>query len=167
MTLETLLKDSAAYNLWAHTRLVNWLKNHPSNLLEREMASSFPTIALTLLHIWGAEKVWHERLCQAPLEPFLSQTFQGTTEEVLQGLLKMSETFANYVEELPEDDFHAYCDFKLLNGTADRRIRSNMIHHCMNHSSYHRGQVVTMARSVGLTDPPQMDYILYVRQKNA
>ena len=38
----------------------------------------------------------------------------------------------------------------------------DMIQHCLNQSTYHRGQIVTIARKIGLTDPPMTDYILYV-----
>jgi uncharacterized damage-inducible protein DinB len=41
-----------------------------------------------------------------------------------------------------------------------------MIHHCMNHSTYHRGQIVTIARNLELTDPPSTDFMRYVRLKS-
>lgn len=163
MTLESLIKDYAAFNLWANTETVNWLKTKPLELMEREMPSSFPTIRDTLLHIWGAEEIWLERLRLVPPTTFLSQRFTGTVEDVFVGILKSSETFADYVQDLPDADFQEICSFKLLNGTEDSRSRAKMIHHCMNHSTYHRGQIVTMARNFGLTDPPSTDYMKYVR----
>jgi len=163
MTLESLLKDYAAFNLWANAETVNWLKTKPLELMLREVPSSFPTLKDTLLHIWGAEKVWLERLRQVPPEPFLFQTFNGTTEDVFDGILKMSEQFKAYVETLPDADFSAICHFRLLNGTEDSRPRHLMIHHCMNHSTYHRGQIVTIARNLELTDPPSTDFMRYVR----
>ncbi len=163
MTLESLIKDYAAFNLWANTETVNWLKTKPLELMEREMPSSFPTIRDTLLHIWGAEEIWLERLRLVPPTTFLSQRFTGTVEDVFVGILKSSETFAAYVQDLPDADFQEICSFKLLNGTEDSRSRAKMIHHCMNHSTYHRGQIVTMARNFGLTDPPSTDYMKYVR----
>src|SRR5690242_11895194 len=47
-----LMKNYANYNLWANTTLVRWLKSKPAAELEQEVASSFPSIKLTLLHIW-------------------------------------------------------------------------------------------------------------------
>lgn len=163
MTLESLLKDYAEFNLWANTQTVNWLKIKPLDLMEREMPSSFPSIRDTLLHIWGAEEIWLERLRLVPPTTFLSQRFTGTVEDVFEGILKNSEAFVAYVQDLPDADFQEVCSFKLLNGTEDSRSRAKMIHHCMNHSTYHRGQIVTMARNFGLTDPPSTDYMKYVR----
>jgi uncharacterized damage-inducible protein DinB len=165
MTLESLLKSSASYNLWANTQLVTWLESKPAELLIREIPSSFPTLRDTLLHIWGAEEIWLERLMQVPPSTFLSFRFTGTTEDVLEGILKQSKTFDLYVNDLSDADFQEICTFKLLNGTEDSRTRVKMIHHCLNHSTYHRGQIVTMARNFGLTDPPGTDYIKYIRLK--
>ncbi len=162
MTLESLLKDYAAFNLWANEQTVNWLKTKPLELMTREIPSSFPSLHQTLLHIWGAEKVWLERLRQVPPEPFLFQTFNGTTEDVFDGILKMSEQFKAYVETLPDADFSAICHFRLLNGTEDSRPRHLMIHHCMNHSTFHRGQLVSMAHIPGLSNPPQTDFMAYI-----
>jgi uncharacterized damage-inducible protein DinB len=163
MTLESLLKSSASYNLWANTQLVTWLKSKPAELLVREMYSSFPTLRDTLLHIWAAEEIWIERMMQVPASTFLSFRFTGTTEDVLEGILKQSKAMESYVNDLSDADFQEICTFNLLNGTEDSRTRVKMIYHCLNHSSYHRGQIVTMARNFGLTDPPGTDYIKYIR----
>jgi len=165
MTLESLLKDHADYNLWANTQFVNWLKTKPLELMEREIPSSYPTLRDTLIHIWGAEQIWLERLRLIPPTTFLAHRFNGTVEDVFEGIVRQSEEFANYLQDLPDADFQEICTFKLLNGTEDSRPRSKMIHHCLNHSTYHRGQIVTMARTLGLTDPPSTDYIKYVRLK--
>jgi uncharacterized damage-inducible protein DinB len=163
MTLSTLLKDYTTYNVWANTQYVNWLKGKPLDLMHQEVASSFPSIHLTLLHIWSAEKVWIERLQQVPQQTFLAQTFTGTTEELFDGILANSVVFETFIHAQSEDFFQETCHFRLLNGTEDSRPRHQMILHCMQHSTYHRGQLVTMARSLGMTDPPISDYIFYVR----
>lgn len=165
MTLDSLLQDYAAYNLWANTGTVNWLRTKPADAMTREVPSSFPTLHATLLHIWGAEKIWLERLQLVPTSPFLSQTFSGTTAELFDGLLRCSADFSDYVHNQPPDFFQKTCPFRLLNGTEDARPRHQMILHCMQHSTYHRGQIVTIARNLGFTDPPQTDYIKYVREK--
>jgi uncharacterized damage-inducible protein DinB len=163
MTIESLLRDYASFNVWANVETVNWLKSKPLELMEVEMTSSFPTIKLTLLHIWGAEKIWLERLQQVPSPVFLSQTFEGATPEVFDGLLNASANMEAYIHALDAEGLQSPCDFRLLNGTEDRRVRSEMIHHCLNHSTYHRGQIVTMARTLGLTDPPPTDFIRFLR----
>ncbi len=166
MTLDTLLKDYAAFNLWANRRMVEWIQKYPVEWMEQETPSSFPSLKATLLHIWAAEKVWMERLQQIPPETFLSLTFTGSSEAVCEGLLRNAQVLADYVQAQEEDYFDKVCDFRLLDGTEDRRQRSEMLLHCLQHSTYHRGQLVTMGRAVGLIGPPKTDYIVYVRLRD-
>lgn len=166
MTLDSLLKDYTAYNLWANTAYVNWLRSKPADLMTREMPSSFPTLKETLLHIWSAENVWLERLKNISPTNFIAINFTGTTADVFDGLLLTSADFNAFIQEQGADFFQEACPFRLLNGTEDARPRHQMILHCMQHSTYHRGQIVTMARNFGLTDPPSTDYIKYVRLMN-
>ncbi len=163
MTLSTLLKDYANFNLWANQRMVGWLQKHPAELMERETPSSFPSLKATLLHIWSAEKIWMERLQQVPTEIFLALTFTGSSEVICSGLLENSAVLANYIQAQTDAYFDEMCDFRLLDGTEDRRQRSEMILHTLQHSTYHRGQLVTMGRALGITAPPKTDYIAYVR----
>ena len=163
MTLESLLKDYAAFNLWANTQMVSWLKTKPLELMTREVPSSFPSLKETLLHIWGAEEIWLERLHKISPTTFLHETFNGTTEDVFEGVLKMSEKFNAYTQALPDEHFHEICHFRLFNGAEDSRRRHQMLLHCIQHSTYHRGQIVTVARNLGITDPPGTDYMKYVR----
>lgn len=166
MDLPALLKDYAAFNRWANTQTVHWLNTKPVELMTREVPSSFPSLHQTLLHIWGAEKLWLERMRQAPPEPFLFETFNGTTLDVFDGILKTSEQFNAYVQGLSDGEFNEICYFRLLNGAEDKRPRHYMIHHCINHSTYHRGQIVTIARNLEMTEPPSTDFMRYIRLKS-
>lgn len=163
MTVDSLLKDYAAFNLWANRRMVEWVQQYPAEWMERETPSSFPTLKATLLHIWAAEKIWMERLQQVPPETFLALTFTGPPEAVCTGLLQNAQVLAHYVQAQESDYFEESCDFRLLDGTEDRRQRTEMLLHCLQHSTYHRGQLVTMGRALGLIAPPKTDYIAYVR----
>lgn len=163
MTLDTLLKDYAAYNLWANTRIVEWLKTKPSELMTYEVPSSFPNLRQTLLHIWGAEQVWIERLTGHAPMGFFDDEFTGPTEEVFAGLLKISTDFRDLVAGQNAGYFEGQSAYTHINGKHYTQNRAQMILHCMQHSTFHRGQIITIARNLGLTDPPQTDYIAYVR----
>ena len=165
MTLDQLLKDYAYFNVWANRRLIEWLRSYPEEVLEQEIPSSFPSLKLTLLHIWSAESVWMERLQQVPNPTFIAVTFKGSLEEICDGLLGNADIMAEYINAQNTDFFEESCDFRMMNGIEDRQPRFTMILHCIQHSTYHRGQIVTMGRSLGMTNPPNTDYLGYVRQR--
>ncbi len=132
-------------------------------LLVQETPSSFPTIRQTLLHIWDVESSWLEDLMGLPNTASLEEVFVGSSQELFAGLLGKSIEFEVFVQNLLPAELEATCTYPRYDGTLESRTRFEIIQHCMNHSTYHRGQLVTMARQLGLTDPPQTDYIKYLR----
>jgi uncharacterized damage-inducible protein DinB len=54
--------------------------------------------------------------------------------------------------------------YKLMNGTEDHQPLDVMITHVVNHATYHRGQVATMFRQLGLK-PIGTDFITFARER--
>jgi uncharacterized damage-inducible protein DinB len=167
MTLDSLLKDYVAYNFWANERIIHWLKTKPSDKITLYVASSFPSLRATLLHIWAAEDIWLHRLQQISPTEFLSNTFQGTDEELFERLLQNSESFKNFIHRQSADFFDLTIAYKHTTGKLYEQYSAEIIQHCMQHSTFHRGQIITMARNLEITDPPKTDYIEYVRLKHS
>jgi uncharacterized damage-inducible protein DinB len=154
-SIVSLMKNYANYNLWANTTLVNWLKTKDADLLEKYVSSSFPSIRATIIHIWQTERYWLSILQKK--EPEVYSGFNGSTEEALNGLLEKSAELADFVEGLSEAEIE---DTTLIVNPWFQSDFQNLeyIMHAGNHSTYHRGQVITIARNVGLIDPPMTDY---------
>ncbi len=165
MTLESLLKDYTAYNLWANEKMIYWLKATPLEYMEREVLSSFPSLRSTLMHIWAAEDVWLQRLQNLSLSSFIAETFQGTNLELFEQLLQNSDSFKNFVHRQSTDFFDNTTQYKHTNGIVYEQCNAEIIQHCIQHSTYHRGQVVTIGRQLGLANPPKTDFIEYIRQR--
>ena len=73
--------------------------------------------------------------------------------------------FRDHVITLPLDGLLRECAYKDLKGTPYVQQAWQMIMHCLNHSSYHRGQVVTQMRELGLEDIPRTDLIHFQRTR--
>lgn len=159
-SLLTQLQDMAAYNYWAITRLTDWLKSKPAMLMEATAASSFPGIKATLLHIWEVEREWMGHLQQRPDK--LQQGIEDDLDNVLEDLAKQAADFNAYVQSLTEKELQEDCNCNLWFSEGICRPRFEIIQHCLNHSTYHRGQVVTIGHQVGLKDAPMTDYMFYV-----
>ena len=165
MNLSTLLQDYAIYNHWANSRIVDWLQTQPAGLLEQEMPSSFPSLKLTLLHIWGAEDVWLRRLQGSSPVRFISADFKGNLEELFSGFLRRSAEFRDFLGAQTPGYFEQSTSYTHTSGTPFTQRNAEIILHCLQHSTFHRGQLITMARNLGITDVPHTDYILYVRER--
>jgi len=151
----------AGYNLWANQTLVEWLKSKPAELWDQEVPSSFSSIAKTIVHIWDTERFWLSVLKGVPPPPsFRFHGYEGTAAEAMDQLIVQSQEFEAYVTTLWESDLEKECflDTPWVKGTLPR---FEFIHHCLNHSTYHRGQLITIGRNVELTDAPMTDYNFY------
>ena len=153
-----LMKNYANYNYWANTTLVSWLKAKPVAALEQEVLSSFPSIKLTLIHIWQTERYWLSIINNEA--PVTYNEFNGSVKDVFDALLKTSRELASLVNTMTDEKVQARtliespwfrCDFRNF----------EYIMHFANHSTYHRGQVITIGRTLGFTDAPMTDYNFY------
>jgi uncharacterized damage-inducible protein DinB len=162
--MKQMLVEYARYNLWANENLITLFRSVDDALISQYIESSFPSIRKTLLHIWDAESLWLERLYGQSPTDFPSKFFEGTNEEVFEGLLKTSAAFVKFVEEKPAPFFTDMCTFSLISlQTEMTQMVREMILHTMNHSTFHRGQLITMCRQLNITPIPRTDYIIYSR----
>jgi uncharacterized damage-inducible protein DinB len=163
----SLLKDYVTFNLWANRRLTDWLQSKPAELMEREVTSSFSSIKATLVHIWDVERSWFGHLVQKPVKSFRIEGFQGTLDDVFEGILNQSKQFSDYANRIGEAEMAAGCHFSILYVGEHTVPAFEIVHHCMNHSTYHRGQIVTIGRNLGLTDAPMTDYMYYLLREKS
>jgi uncharacterized damage-inducible protein DinB len=160
--LEGVMKSFTNYNAWANRALVNWLKTKPVDVMDKEIASSFPSIQQTLVHIWDTERFWSSVLQQQPPPvSFRMEGFHGSLEEVFEGIVQRSDDLASYIYTLSDEAMQEEVAFTSpwISGKA---ARSEYLLQVLNHSTYHRGQVITIGRNVGLTDAPMTDYNFYL-----
>lgn len=149
------------YNRWANALMAEWLSTATDEQMQREINSSFNSLRSTVLHIWSAEYLWLQVLKGESYEDNPTRDYLGSTQELLTNWLQASESFHSYVATLSTDALKGK-----IGSSGDRAPLDviDIIQHCMNHSTYHRGQLITMGRQAGLDTPPQTDFIFYVRQ---
>jgi uncharacterized damage-inducible protein DinB len=160
--ITSLINEYALANQWAIETIVSWLKTKPSDAVEKEIASSFPGVRGTLVHIWDVERFWLSVIKQEPAPPsFRFAGFQGTLDEVFEGVQKTSMEIADYVGNLSEEELceHVQLNTPWAKGT---KPRYEFVQHCINHSTYHRGQLVTIGHHVGFHDAPMTDFNYYL-----
>jgi uncharacterized damage-inducible protein DinB len=160
--LGSLVRDIAAYNAWANKTLINWLKTKPEDLFTKEVASSFSSLRETLAHIWDTERFWLASIQQLPAPTsFRFQPYDGTLNELFESMLKESEEYEAYIHSLSEEALIEIVNFDTP-WVKGAKSRFEFTFHAMNHSTYHRGQLITIGRNVGLTDAPMTDYNFYL-----
>ena len=162
--MKQILVDYARYNFWANENLITLFRSVDDALIAEEIESSFPSIRKTLLHIWDAESLWLERLNGHSPSDFPSKNFTGSNGDIFDGLLKTSQDLVQYIVNKPAPYFRKKCTFSLISlQTEMTQPVREMIHHTLNHSTFHRGQLITMCRQFNISPIPRTDYIIYSR----
>jgi uncharacterized damage-inducible protein DinB len=69
-----------------------------------------------------------------------------------------------FLGPLADSDMQRVVEYRQLSGEAHADRLADLVRHVVNHSTYHRGQVATQLRQVGVS-PPGTDLITYVRSR--
>ena len=163
--MKELLLQYAQYNAWANKLIIGAMLKLGDEDIKREIISSFPSVYATVCHTWSAESVWLQRLQLAEYPQWFGD-FQGPFTEACDNWLQASADLVNFVEKQYDDRalqhvLQYYDRAKVSHKTPVHQV----LHHVFNHSTYHRGQLVTMVRQLGAKDIPGTDFIAFARRK--
>ncbi|HXC33231.1 MAG TPA: DinB family protein [Verrucomicrobiae bacterium] len=166
MVTPELLRLLFQYNAWADRRLLDACGQLSNEQFTRSLGSSFSSVRDTLAHLYGAEWIWNER-------------FRGHSPTALPGgagypdlasirakVEEMDQYFIDYVSKLSQQDLDRVIVYKTFGGQEFSNPLWQSLHQLTNHGTYHRGQVVTMLRQLGVK-PVSTDLIGFYREQTA
>ena len=156
--------ELAEFNVWANNIVLSWLNNINDEQWSKYVESSFNSIGETVLHIVSAESVWLERLNKVESPVWLQSSFKGTKDEIMALWKKTSTGLKKFVAGFNEASMMDKLVFKRLNGDRYEMPHYQVFAHIFNHSTYHRGQLVTMLRQVGYTNVGSTDMLVFYRK---
>jgi len=154
------------FNAWANGQLAQVMKPLSEEAFYRENNGSFPSLAKTTLHIWGAQYIWYRRMQGESLRqaPMVAQP--PAKAELLDGLLQSSADFVTFVKSKDAHFLSSRYQYTNMRGDHFEDAYEETLFHIVNHGSYHRGQLTNMLREVGVTKLPGTDLIHYLRAHN-
>ncbi|MFM2226034.1 MAG: hypothetical protein RJA07_2236 [Bacteroidota bacterium] len=156
--------ELADYNIWANDKVINWLNKISEEQYNQQITSSFSTIKDTCIHIASAEKVWLERWQRVENPMFLAVDFKGSKSELIAIWQQASTDIKEFIASKNETEFENKLSFKRLNGDLFLMEFSKTFAHVFNHSTFHRGQLVTMFRQAGFINVESTDLLSYYRE---
>ncbi len=152
--MKNAIDQYAAYDLWANTRIVERIQREKENVPDIHVKSSFPSLRLTLDHIRDSGNIWYQRIFGLPaLE----------VGDHIDSLLKVSVALRDQVQAMDDAALLGQVTYARANGQQHHQPRWQLLMHCYNHASYHRGQVITIMRQLDLQEIPGTDLVAYQR----
>lgn len=123
-----------------------------------ENKDSFNEKMISLLnHIINAQQVWNSRI-------IIEDSFGVWQINPDEKLLEINQSnFENSINILNERNLDEIIGYRNSKGDEFQNSIQEIFFHFINHSTYHRGQIATLMKQVGL-EPINTDYIFYKRK---
>ena len=166
MVTPELLRLLFQFNQWADRRMVDACSTLTNEQFTRDLGSSFRSVRDTLVHLYGAEWVWNERIEGRSPTSLVSGTGFPDLASVRAKLEEMDAYYLEYVTRLTPQDLERVIHYKSFAGEDFSNPLWQSLHQLTNHASYHRGQIVTLLRQLG-AKPVTTDLIAYYRERAA
>ena len=151
------------YDTWADSKLQDVIAALTGDQYKKDLHSSFGGIQGTLVYILSANQVWLYRWIGKEPEPLKYENFPA-----MEIVKKQWDTYqceiGNFLQSLTEAKLNALLQYSNFKGNTYAQPLCQQMQHKVNHSSYHRGQLVMMLRQMG-TAVVSTDLITYIRQK--
>ena len=159
------LKTLLDYHYWARDRVLAALEPLTSEQYTRDLGSSFRSVRDTVVHVYSADWIWYQRWRgESP-----SERIKGDAFPDLPGLRDAWQTLEGqvraHVASLDAEAIERVMEYRLLNGLPGASPFWQMLQHVVNHGTYHRGQVTTMLRQLGVAPPKDLDLIAFYRER--
>jgi len=151
------------YNAWANRLLFDGVSGLSDTEYVRDLKSSHGGIHGTLAHLVWAEALWLARWLGRPNPAVPQGKDLHTLHDVRSRWEAIEAERSAWFAGFPDSQLDDTIRVKPSSGGEFLHTYRQMFGHLVNHSSYHRGQVVTMLRQLGHT-PPSTDLILFYRQ---
>jgi uncharacterized damage-inducible protein DinB len=166
MVTPELLRLLFLYNQWADRRIVDACSALTNEQFTRDLGSSFRSVRDTLVHLYGAEWVWNERIEGRSPMSLVAGTGFPDLASVRTKLEEMDNFYIEYVTRLAPQDLERVIHYKSFAGDEFSNPLWQTLHQLTNHASYHRGQIITLLRQLG-AKPVTTDLIAYYRERAA
>lgn len=149
-----------AYNDWANKRLLDVARALSRADLIRDLDTSYQSVKGTLVHILWAEWIWLQRWHgESPKVIFLADAY-ADLESIASELRDIARRQQAFIDTLTDDLLLAPLAYVNLEGETWQYALEHVMQHVVNHSTYHRGQLVTLLRQLGCNATPT-DFLVF------
>jgi uncharacterized damage-inducible protein DinB len=160
------VRELFASNAWANRAFFDALGAVPPESYGRDLKSSHGGLHGTLCHIVWAEELWLTRWLAQPGPAVAQGRDVATLAAARARWERVDAERGRFLEAFPERRLADTVLVKPTTGGEFAHTFRQMFRHTVDHSSYHRGQLVTLLRQVGIR-PPSAGLIGFYRRSGA
>jgi len=148
------------YTLWADRICLKALEQVAAEDLVRDTGTSFGSLLGTLSHILGSQRLWLARFEGKIMARVPDLTDFPDWETLTAAWNETSAELGFFLASLTAEQVSADVTWTSTLGVSYTRPLWQPVLHLVNHTTYHRGQVVSQLRQLGY-EPPSTDMIYF------
>jgi uncharacterized damage-inducible protein DinB len=149
------------FNRWANARLLEAVNVLTTEQFQRELGSSYLSIRDTLTHILAAEEVWLMRWKGISPKSMLDAAHFPDVKSLKSKWDEVEMDQWNFLSKISDESLVEAVEYQNFKDETWEYQLWQMIHQMVSHSTYHRGQVITMLRQQGAT-PVELDFLVFI-----
>jgi uncharacterized damage-inducible protein DinB len=153
------------YNSWANHRVLESCAPVSTEKLLKQAGGSFGSLRGTLAHIMAVEWLYLERWNGRAPASLPKQEDYSDVAAIRAHWKEVDANLNNYVRGLTAGDLARVVEFRNTKGILYRHPLWETMQHLVNHSTYHRGQVTTLLRTLG-ESANATDMIAFYRERS-
>jgi uncharacterized damage-inducible protein DinB len=158
MASATVVRDLLLYMLWADRMMLKAVREVKPEDLTRDAGISFGSLLGTMVHMLGSQRLWLSRFAGGPTERRPGLADFPDLPAWIQGWEETAAGVEAFLAALTDEQLAAEITWVDTEGPVYTRPLWQPVCHMVNHSTYHRGQVVSLIRQLGY-EPPHTDLI--------
>lgn len=162
MTLQET-KTLHAFNAWASNKIFDAVVQIPTDAYMKDMKSSHGSIHGTLTHMVAAEKIWVSRMVGTPEAKLIDLDEVPTLADLKAIWERVGYDMAKFLGTMTDKKLQETFTMSSPRGQVFSHMYWQAIQHVVDHSTYHRGQVITLMRQLGYV-PPTTGLMMFYRE---
>ncbi len=163
--MKKILLSYARYHSWANQQLFQLIRTLPVSSLHQPIVNSFPSVAATIHHMWSAEFIWWQRIKLTEPVLLLEEALMHDPVQMIDTYAQLSQQIEQWVNNATEAALQHEFIYRNSKKVQFKQPVHEVLMHLFNHQTYHRGQLVTLLRQLGVDKIPATDYIVFLRKK--
>jgi uncharacterized damage-inducible protein DinB len=149
------------FNRWANRRLLDSAEALTPAQFTENRGSSFGSVRDTLAHIYATDLVWVRRWAGESPKAFADAAEFPSVPALRERWDRLEREREDFLAKLTDAALDQRITYTNTKGERWRYSLRQMMQHLVNHSTYHRGQVVTLLRQHGVP-APGTDLLIYL-----
>jgi uncharacterized damage-inducible protein DinB len=154
-----------AFNRWANAKSLESVEVLTREEYERSIGGSFGSVRGTLVHLYGADWVWLERLHGRSPRALPEGEHLATIDGLRPKWREVEDQREAFLSKLTDERLDEPLSYSGFDGKDFTRRLGDALFHVANHGTYHRGQIATLLRQLG-KKPASTDFTRWLDSRN-